>query len=233
MKTIPAIAALFASFTLAGALLAAQPGGKPAEKKEQPAPAKTDAPKADQPKPAETKPATQEEKLVYVKMSTSMGDIVLELNETKAPISTKNFLAYVDEGFYNGLIFHRVISNFMIQGGGFTPDMQQKKGKDPIKNEWQNGLKNAKGTIAMARTAVADSATSQFFINVVDNPALDTPRDGAAYAVFGKVVSGMDVVEKIRSVPTASKGMHQNVPKDPVTITKAERIKAEDLPKGK
>lgn len=168
--------------------------------------------------------STSEDKLVYVKMTTSKGDIVLELNETKAPISVANFLAYVDSGFYNGTIFHRVMPNFMIQGGGFTPDMEQKKTNDPIKNEWQNGLKNQKGTIAMARTNVADSATSQFFINVKDNDFLDEPRDGAAYAVFGQVVDGMDVVTAIEHVPTGSKGMHKNVPQEPVLIVKVMRL---------
>jgi cyclophilin family peptidyl-prolyl cis-trans isomerase len=181
-------------------------------------------------------PAPAEEKLVYVKFTVSFtdpatnasstGDIVLELNETKAPISTRNFVQYVEDGHYTGTVFHRIIDGFMIQGGGFTENMQQKKTRDPIKNEWQNGLKNQRGTIAMARTAIADSATSQFFINVVDNPALDTPRDGAAYAVFGRVVSGMEIVDKLRKVPTGNRGGHQNVPVQPVTITQAARVQA-------
>lgn len=162
---------------------------------------------------------------VYIKMTTSMGDIYLELNQEKAPISTKNFVSYVNDGYYDGTIFHRVMSTFMIQGGGFDKDMNQKETKAPIKNEWQNGLKNARGTIAMARTSAPDSATSQFFINVVDNAALDQPRGGAAYAVFGKVVAGMDVVDKIREVKVgnakdATGNMHQNVPVEKVMIEK-------------
>lgn len=162
--------------------------------------------------------------VAYVNLSTSKGDILLELNGEKAPISTANFLSYVDDKHYDGLIFHRVIPNFMIQGGGFTPDMKERDVKAPIKNEWKNGLKNSRGAIAMARTQVHDSATSQFFINVVDNPFLDQPRDGAAYAVFGQVVAGMDTVDAIREVPTGNKGMHQNVPTEAVVINSATRI---------
>jgi cyclophilin family peptidyl-prolyl cis-trans isomerase len=157
---------------------------------------------------------------VKVVMTTSMGEIVLELDPDKAPVSTANFISYVDKGFYNGTIFHRVMPGFMIQGGGFTPDMNQKATDAPIKNEWKNGLKNVRGSISMARTQVADSATSQFFINVVDNAALDTPRDGAAYAVFGRVVSGMEVVDKIKDVATTTSGQHANVPATPVVIEK-------------
>ncbi len=153
------------------------------------------------------------EKFVYVKMSTSMGDMVIELNNEKAPISTANFLSYVDSGFYSSTCFHRVISDFMIQGGGFTTDLKQKPTSAPIKNEWQNGLKNLRGTLAMARQGdrspnpkTVNSATSQFFINVKDNGFLDnTQPDGGAYAVFGKVVEGMDVVDKIRVVKTGVK----------------------------
>jgi len=139
-----------------------------------------------------------------VTLETSLGNIVLELDIEKAPISTANFLQYAKEGFYNGTVFHRVMPNFMIQGGGMDKDLNKKTAgmHSPIKNEWQNGLKNVKGTISMARTSAPDSATSQFFINVVDNASLDTPRGGAAYAVFGKVVEGMDVVEKIRTTET-------------------------------
>ncbi len=155
---------------------------------------------------------------VYIKMTTSMGGIVLELNQEKAPISTENFVRYTKSGHYDGTIFHRVMSTFMIQGGGFDTEMNQKSVSDPIKNEWQNGLKNDRGTIAMARTSDPDSATSQFFINVVDNGALDQPRGGAAYAVFGKVLHGMDVVDKIKMVKTTSKKGHQNVPVDNVVI---------------
>jgi peptidyl-prolyl cis-trans isomerase A (cyclophilin A) len=159
-----------------------------------------------------------------VKLTTSKGDIVIELDAIKAPISTANFLSYVDKKHYDGTIFHRVIDNFMIQGGGFTPDMRQKATGKPIKNEWTNGLKNVRGSLAMARTAVADSATSQFFINVKDNGFLDQPNDGAAYAVFGKVVSGMDVIDQIRAVRTGNKGGHGDVPHEPIVITSATRV---------
>ena len=139
-----------------------------------------------------------------VELETSLGKIVVELNGEKAPISTRNFISYVEDGYYNGTIFHRIMSTFMIQGGGVNPDGSKKTEglHPPIKNEWQNGLKNQRGTIAMARTAAADSATSQFYINVVDNKMLDVPRGGAAYAVFGKVVEGMDVVDTIKDVET-------------------------------
>jgi len=159
-----------------------------------------------------------------VKLTTNHGDIVIELDEAKAPISVANFLSYVDKGHYDGTIFHRVIPGFMIQGGGFSSDMRQKPTDAPIKNEWKNGLKNARYTIAMARTSVPDSATSQFFINVADNAFLDQARDGAAYAVFGKVTQGSDIVDKIAGVRTGNKGGHQDVPVEPVTIQKALRI---------
>jgi len=161
-----------------------------------------------------------------VTMTTSMGDIVIELNNEKAPLSTANFLSYVDKGFYEGTIFHRIIPNFMIQGGGFTADMSQKPTGPGVKNEWKNGLKNVRGSIAMARTAIADSGTSQFFINVVDNPFLDQPRDGAAYAVFGKVVSGMEVVDKIKAVPTGVKNGMPDVPTQTVEIKGVKRSEA-------
>jgi peptidyl-prolyl cis-trans isomerase B (cyclophilin B) len=164
-----------------------------------------------------------------VVIATSMGDIEVELFADKAPETVKNFLAYAKAGHYDGTIFHRVIPNFMIQGGGFTPDMQQKATQPAIKNEADNGLKNVVGTLAMARTNVPDSATSQFFINVKDNAFLDhkgkTPQ-GYGYAVFGKVISGMDVVQKIEKVSTASKGMHQDVPQEPVVI-KSVKIKTD------
>jgi len=160
-----------------------------------------------------------------VLLETSMGNIKVEMNPEKAPISAKNFLAYVREGYYDGLIFHRVIRDFMIQGGGFTKEMQEKRAAHPpIKNEAGNGLKNDRGTIAMARTGVVDSATAQFFFNVVNNDFLnhvdETPR-GYGYAVFGKVVEGMDVVDKIRAVPTGRVSMFQDVPKETVTILRA------------
>lgn len=165
-------------------------------------------------------------KTTTVVMETSMGKIEIELNNEKAPISTSNFLKYVDDKFYDGLIFHRVISSFMIQGGGYTPDMTEKATREPIKNEAANGLKNLKGTIAMARTGVVDSATAQFFINVVDNAALDhkdTSVEGFGYAVFGKVTKGMDVVDKIKAVPTGSKGDMGDVPTTPVLIKSVRR----------
>lgn len=160
-----------------------------------------------------------------VKLTTSMGPITIELNREKAPISSENFIKYVESGHYNGTIFHRVINNFMIQGGGFMPDMNQKPTQAPIKNEAANGLKNEKYTLAMARTGVRDSATSQFFINVKDNDFLnyrdETPQ-GWGYAVFGKVVSGQDVVDKIKAVATGNRGMHADVPTTQITIDKAE-----------
>jgi cyclophilin family peptidyl-prolyl cis-trans isomerase len=162
-----------------------------------------------------------------VKLTTSMGPITIELDKAKAPISTENFIKYVEAGHYNGTIFHRVIDNFMVQGGGFTKDMQQKPVQAPIKNESTNGLKNDNYTLAMARTSVRDSATSQFFINVKDNDFLnysgESPQ-GFGYAVFGKVVEGKEVVDKIKKVPTSNTGMHQNVPTTPVVIEKAECI---------
>lgn len=158
-----------------------------------------------------------------VRLNTSMGDVVIELDTKNAPISTKNFIEYVKAGHYDGTIFHRVIENFMIQGGGFTPDMQQKPTQPPIALESKNGLKNTRGTVAMARTNVPDSATSQFFINVTDNAFLDqaNSRDGTGYAVFGKVIDGMAVVDKIRAVPTTRRGMQGDVPVQAVTINKA------------
>jgi cyclophilin family peptidyl-prolyl cis-trans isomerase len=162
-----------------------------------------------------------------VEMKTSMGTIKIELDPEKAPISVKNFLSYVDEGFYDGTIFHRVISDFMIQGGGLTPTMAQKNTKAPIKNEGANKLKNQRGTIAMARTNVVDSATSQFFINVVDNSFLDYKNDspeGYGYAVFGRVIEGMDVVDKIRKVPTGRKEGMSDVPVEPVIIESVKRL---------
>jgi peptidyl-prolyl cis-trans isomerase B (cyclophilin B) len=162
-----------------------------------------------------------------VRITTSMGAFTIELEDEKAPISTKNFLDYVDSGHYNGTIFHRVIDGFMIQGGGFDKDMQQKSTRPTIKNESTNKLTNDNYTVAMARTGVRDSASSQFFINVKDNDFLNYSGESAqgwGYAVFGKVVEGQDIVDKIRKVPTANAGGHQNVPKQAVVIEKAERI---------
>jgi len=165
-----------------------------------------------------------------VRLQTNMGDIVLELNRAKAPRTVENFLAYVNDGFYNGTVFHRVIDGFMIQGGGFTQDLQQKSTRAPIPNEADNGLKNDRGTIAMARTNDPDSATAQFFINVVNNDFLnyrDKTIRGWGYAVFGKVVQGMDVVDRIRKLPTGPSGpFRQDVPKTPVVIQSASVIPA-------
>ena len=165
--------------------------------------------------------ATMAEKNPILTISTSLGDIEVELFPDKAPETVKNFIAYAEAGHYDGTVFHRVIPGFMIQGGGMTADLKQKPTKAPIKNEAGNGLKNATGTLAMARTNVVDSATSQFFINVKDNAFLDhkseTPQ-GYGYAVFGKVIGGMDVVRKIEGVSTTNKNMMQDVPVEPVTI---------------
>jgi peptidyl-prolyl cis-trans isomerase B (cyclophilin B) len=165
------------------------------------------------------------EKNPVITMSTNMGDIRIELNADKAPLTTKNFLDYVNAGHFDGLIFHRVIPGFMIQGGGFDPGMSQKQTKSPIKNEAANGLKNVTGSIAMARTNVVDSATAQFFINVKDNDFLDhknTSADGYGYAVFGQVIEGMDVVHSIEKVKTGNRGGHQDVPAQAVVINSAK-----------
>ena len=156
-------------------------------------------------------------------METTMGTITLELNEAKAPETVANFVRYANEGHYDGTIFHRVIDGFMVQGGGFTKDMNQKETHEPIRNEAMNGLRNDRGTIAMARTMVVDSATSQFFINLVDNDFLNftspSPQ-GFGYAVFGKVTDGMDVVDAIAKVKTGFAGPHQNVPEEAIVIKK-------------
>ena len=160
-----------------------------------------------------------------VRLATTLGDVVIELDSAKAPVSTENFARYVDAGHYDGTIFHRVIDGFMIQGGGFTKDMRQKPVNPPIKNESTNGLKNDNYTVAMARTNVRDSATSQFFINVKDNDFLNFAGDSnPGYAVFGKVVEGKEVVDKIKKVATGNSGGHQNVPVQAVVLEKAERV---------
>ena len=162
-----------------------------------------------------------------VALKTSMGEIVLELNPEKAPITVANFLQYVKSGFYKGTIFHRVIDGFMIQGGGYDAKMKEKKTNKPIKNESNNGLKNVTYSIAMARTNVHDSATSQFFINVGDHPDLDYPgRDGSGYAVFGKVISGQEVVDKIKGVLVDDTMGQQNVPVVPIVIQSASIVNA-------
>ncbi|WP_456417011.1 peptidylprolyl isomerase [Thiolapillus sp.] len=158
-----------------------------------------------------------------ITLKTNLGDIVIELDEEKAPVSSENFKQYVRDGFYDGVIFHRVIPNFMIQGGGFTPDMMQKATRETIENEAKNGLSNEKYTLAMARTMEPHSASAQFFINTKDNSFLDYPgQDGWGYAVFGKVVEGTDVVDKIEKVETGNKAGHSDVPLEPVVIEKAE-----------
>ena len=161
-----------------------------------------------------------------VKFTTNMGEFVVELEPAKAPKTVENFLQYVADKHYEGTVFHRVIDGFMIQGGGFTADMQQKTNRAPIDLEAKNGLKNDRYTIAMARTGNPNSATSQFFINVANNDMLNAPQpDGHGYAVFGKVVQGQAVIDKIRTVPTGNRGMHQNVPTSAITITSAALIK--------
>ena len=174
--------------------------------------------------------ATKEVRYEYVMLETTKGNILLELDRARAPITVRNFIDYVKDGSYNGTIFHRVMSGFMIQGGGFTPEMVQKPTKAPIQNEWRNGLKNEIGTIAMARTENPNSATTQFFINVAKNASLDQPMSGGAgYAVFGKVVMGMDTVDEIKNTPTGARPdprgrMMGNVPLEVIEIKKAVQV---------
>lgn len=171
-------------------------------------------------------PAGAASKNPTVLMETSLGNVTIELFQKDAPITVKNFLSYVRDGFYNGTIFHRVIPGFMVQGGGFTPGMEEKTTRAPIRNEAANGLKNDRGTVAMARTANPDSASAQFFINVVDNQGLNRPLpDGHGYAVFGKVVKGMDVVDAIAAVKTGTKGPFRDVPLKPVVIKSVKLVK--------
>ena len=170
--------------------------------------------------------ATAQTPAPRVALETSEGKIVVELAPQAAPKTVENFLAYVKSGHYDGTVFHRVIPGFMIQGGGFTADMKEKSTRGTIPLESRNGLKNERGTLAMARRGDPDSASAQFFINVVDNANLDYPKpDGNGYAVFGKVVEGMDVVDKIRAAPTDTRGPHQNVPVAPITIKTARIVK--------
>jgi cyclophilin family peptidyl-prolyl cis-trans isomerase len=180
------------------------------------------APEATRPQPAAP----------VVALETSLGKIVIALNKEKAPISVDNFLKYVRAGHYDGTIFHRVIPGFMVQGGGFEPDMSQRVMtlRSPIKNEARNGLRNLRGTIAMARTNDPDSATAQFFISVKDNASLDFGIAGAGYAVFGEVLEGMDVVDRIVRVPTTSKGQFQNVPQAPILIKSAREVAGRPAP---
>jgi cyclophilin family peptidyl-prolyl cis-trans isomerase len=178
--------------------------------------------------PATQETTTNQEINPVVIIKTSKGDIKVELFQDKAPATVKNFLQYVDDKTYNGTIFHRVIDGFMVQGGGFTKDFSQKPNRAPIKNEAANGLKNQKGTLAMARTSDVDSATNQFFINIADNAFLDhkspTPQ-GFGYCVFGKVIEGMDVVDKIKGVKTTTRGPYENVPAETVEILEVSRAK--------
>jgi peptidyl-prolyl cis-trans isomerase B (cyclophilin B) len=162
-----------------------------------------------------------------VRISTTLGDFVIEVDEAKAPVTAENFLQYVRDGFYDGTIFHRVISNFMVQGGGFGADMKQKPTRDAVENEAANGLKNEPYTVAMARTSDPHSATAQFFVNLVNNTFLNfrsASADGFGYCVFGTVVDGRHVVDKIKAVQTGTRGFHQDVPKEDVVITKAEVV---------
>ena len=184
-------------------------------------------PRNQQPSPGQPGDAFSQERMsTLVTIETSLGTMKAELYEDKAPAMVANFLAYADEGFYDGTVFHRVIPNFMIQGGGFTPDMEQKKTKPPIKNEARNGLKNERGTLAMARTSVVDSATSQFFVNHRDNGFLDftaPTAQGWGYAVFGKLTEGFDVLDRIAAVETGRAGYFENVPNTPVVILSVKR----------
>lgn len=167
----------------------------------------------------------QNQPMPHVKLETNMGDMILELDAVRAPNTVSNFMQYVSNKHYDGTIFHRVMDGFMIQGGGFTPDMKQKPVRDPIRLETPNGLRNQAYAVAMARTAFPHSATAQFFINVVENNNLDAPKpDGYGYAVFGKVVVGRQVVDKIKKVAVTTNGMHQNVPIEPVVIKAAYEV---------
>ena len=182
--------------------------------------------------PPATPPAEKEMRYEYAMLETTKGNILLQLDRARAPISVRNFMGYVNDGGYDGTIFHRVMNGFMIQGGGFPTEMEKKSTKAPIKNEWMNGLKNEVGTIAMARTNNPNSATNQFFINVNKNENLDRPLSGGAgYAVFGKVVMGMNVVNAIKAVKTGNVQRYQNVPLEPVVIKKAVEVSPEDASK--
>ena len=159
-----------------------------------------------------------------LKFQTTLGSFTIELHEADAPVTCENFLAYADAGYFDGTIFHRVIPGFVIQGGGFTADMVQKKTRAPIRNEAANGLKNRRGSLSMARTNDPHSATSQFFVNLADNPALDAGRGGPGYAVFAHVMSGLDVVDAIAAVATGRHGHHDDVPVDPVIVESVTRV---------
>jgi cyclophilin family peptidyl-prolyl cis-trans isomerase len=232
MHTTAKSLALLALLCLASPALAqgGTPATKPAETKPaetKPADTKPTDSKPTDTKQPEAKPAPAADVLVFVSLETSMGTMLLELNQSKAPISVANFLSYVDSGHYNGTIFHRVVTNFVIQGGGYDGKGNEKETKAPIKNEWRNGLLNKRGTLAMARTNDPDSATAQFYVNLKDNDFLSQPRGGAAYAVFGRVVQGMDVVDKIGAVPVGGNDM----PRTQVLINAAKRVSQEDADK--
>ncbi len=215
-------AAVFCGCTKSEAEENAPAAGETAVKTE----TKAEAPAKVENKSGEAAPETKEKQMTVVIIETSKGNITVELDAEKAPVSVKNFLEYVDEGFYTDTIFHRVIKGFMVQGGGFTEDMSQKKTKAPIKIESANGLKNERGTLAMARTNVPDSATSQFFINHKNNDFLNytaPTMQGYGYAVFGRVTDGMDVVDAIAEVKTGQKGPHGDVPLETVVIKKISR----------
>jgi len=179
------------------------------------------------PEPAPPAPTGPLVALEVAQGRTALGTITLALDEEKAPNTVRNFLKYVRSGHYEGTVFHRVIPGFMIQGGGFTPELEEKPNQGPIKSEARNGLRNSRGTLAMARTNDPDSADSQFFVNLRDNHRLDYGIGGAGYTVFGRVVEGMEVVDRIAMVPTSSRGQHQNVPQMAVVIKKAREVKAE------
>jgi len=179
------------------------------------------------PEPAPPAPTGPLVALEVAQGRTALGTITLALDAEKAPITVRNFLKYVRSGHYEGTVFHRVIPGFMIQGGGFTPELEEKPNQGPIKSEARNGLRNSRGTLAMARTNDPDSADSQFFVNLRDNHRLDYGIGGAGYTVFGRVVEGMEVVDRIAMVPTSSRGQHQNVPQMAVVIKKAREVEAE------
>jgi len=233
-------AALLAAYALSAASLtvaaqgeapkqpASDPASAPASTPAAPKAPATPADKPEGKKPAPATPDERKENLVFVTLETSKGNIVLELNSEKAPITVKNFVEYVQKGHYSGTTFHRVIPTFMIQGGGMSADMKEKATGRGIQNEGLNGLKNVRGAIAMARTNDPNSATAQFFINTVDNAFLDATPNRPGYAVFGRVIAGLDVVDQIKDVKTTTKGMHQNVPVEPITINAAKVITAEE-----
>jgi cyclophilin family peptidyl-prolyl cis-trans isomerase len=187
------------------------------------------APKAAEP-PPQPAPGGPVVALEVAQGRTVFGTITIALDPVKAPISVRNFLSYVRAGHYDGTVFHRVMGNFMIQGGGYTPELEEKPTQPPIRNEARNGLRNSRGTVAMARMNDPDSATSQFFINLKDNHMLDYGISGAGYAVFGQVIEGMDVADKIAAVPTTSRGPHQNAPMMAVVIKRAREVKATAAP---